>query len=269
MDYTLGFIGCGNMGSALAKAAARALPPEQIGVTGHNLEKAQALAAECGVRIADNRTLAGQSQYVVLAVKPQKMAQVLEELRPALAERETAPVLVTIAAGMTMQTICAMAGGAYPVIRLMPNTPAAIGEGMTLCCRNELTTQEQLDAFCKAMAYSGRLEMLPEGLIDAGSTISGCGPAFACLFAEALADGGVECGLPRGTAQVLAAQMLAGTAELILQTGTHPGVLKDQVCSPGGSTIAGVHALEEKGFRSACMDAVRAAYLRTRELGKA
>ena len=195
------------------------------------------------------------------------MAGLLQEIAPTLAARTDRFILVTMAAGLTMTDIQTMAGGDYPVIRIMPNTPVAIGEGVILY-DSTAVTEEEMAVFCDAMAHGGLLDRLPEHLIDAGSAVAGCGPAFADLFAEALADGGVANGLPRAKAQLYAAQMLKGAAALILESGQHPGQLKDAVCSPGGSTIAGVRALEQRAFRAAVMEAVDAAVKRTKELGK-
>ena len=192
----------------------------------------------------------------------------MEEIGPVLAGRKDRFVLVTMAAGLTMERIAAMAGGDYPVIRIMPNTPCAVGEGVILCDANERVTEEELTEFMDDMSGAGVVDRLEERLIDAGSAVSGCGPAFVCLLLEALADGGVACGLPRRKALLYAAQMVKGTAALQLATGEHPGAMKDAVCSPGGTTIAGVRALEERGFRSAAMDAVIAAVEKTKELGK-
>lgn len=166
-----------------------------------------------------------------------------------------------------METIQEMAGGHYPVIRLMPNTPAAIGKGMILYCSTK-THLDEMVTFLHMMKEAGRFDELPENLIDAGSAVAGCGPAFAYMMIEALSDGGVACGLPRTKAIEYAAQMLAGSAEMVLKTGEHPGTLKDAVCSPAGSTIQGVRALEERGFRSSLFEAVTAAYEKTKELGK-
>ncbi|MCD8146036.1 MAG: pyrroline-5-carboxylate reductase, partial [Clostridiales bacterium] len=168
---------------------------------------------------------------------------------------------------LTIARIREMAGGDYPVIRIMPNTPASIGEGMILYAA-EGVTEEERDRFLYNMAAAGRFDALPESLIDAGSAVSGCGPAFVYPFIEALADGAVACGLPRDKAQEYAAQTLVGAAKLVLESGQHPGALKDAVCSPGGSTIAGVRALEQRGFRSAATEAVVAAYEKTKALGK-
>ena len=157
--------------------------------------------------------------------------------------------------------------GNYPVIRIMPNTPAAIGEGMILYCAEGVETEEKT-AFVDVMQAAGSFDELSESLIDAGSAVSGCGPAFVYPFIEAMADGAVACGLPRAKAQRYAAQTLVGAAKLVLESGDHPGALKDAVCSPGGSTIQGVRALEQNGFRSAVVEAVIAAYEKTVALGK-
>ena len=266
--YTFGFIGAGNMGSALARAAVKNLAPEQILLSNRTAAKAEALAALLGCAAGDNAMVAENAQYIFLGVKPQMMAGLLEELEPVLARRTDPFVLVTMAAGLTMERIAAMAGGDYPVIRIMPNTPCAVGAGVVLYDANPRVTEEQLAFFTQTMAGAGLLDRLEERLIDAGSAVAGCGPAFLSLFLEALADGGVSCGLPRQKALVYAAKMAEGTARLMLETGQHPGVMKDAVCSPAGSTIAGVRALEEHGFRAAAMDAVIAAMERNRDLGK-
>lgn len=267
-DYIFSFIGTGNMGGALARAAARKLPPEAILLSNRTPEKAAALAEELKCGHAAPHRAAEQGKYIFLGVKPQMMGDLLAEIGPVLARRRDRFLLVTMAAGLTMERIAAMAGGDYPVIRIMPNTPCAVGEGVILCDANERVTEEELTEFMDDMSGAGVVDRLEERLIDAGSAVSGCGPAFVCLLLEALADGGVACGLPRRKALLYAAQMVRGTATLQLTTGEHPGAMKDAVCSPGGTTIAGVRALEERGFRSAAMDAVIAAVEKTKELGK-
>ena len=262
----LGFIGVGNMGGALARAARKSVPGKCIGLAGRTPERVKALAEELDCRASGGVGVAKWADYIFLGVKPQIMPKLLEELKPVLAERQEGFVLVTMAAGLTMARIQELAGGSYPVIRIMPNTPAAIGKGMILYTCGEGVTGENERIFLEAMAGAGRFSALPERLIDAGSAVSGCGPAFADLFLEALADGGVACGLPRDHALELAAQMLLGSAKLALRSGQHPGALKDAVCSPGGSTIQGVRTLERAGFRSAVMEAVIAAYEKTLEL---
>lgn len=256
---TFGFIGTGNMGGALARAARKGLPGDQIFLSNRTAEKARLLAEELGCRAADNDAVAENADFIFLGVKPQMMAELLADIGPILAKRQSRFILVTMAAGLSIARIQELAGGAYPVIRIMPNTPASIGEGMILYACGEDVTADEEQAFLDAMAGAGRLSPLPEKLMDAGSAVSGCGPAFVDLFIEALADGGVACGLPRAAALEYAAQMVAGSARLVLESGKHPGALKDAVCSPGGTTIQGVRVLEEAGFRGAVMDAVIAA----------
>ena len=268
MKYTFGFIGTGNMGGALARAAAKAMDPKNIYLANKPAAVAEALAAELGCSAVSAAEAAKNCGYIFLGVKPQMMAELLEEIAPVLAARTDEFILVSMAAGVAMADIRAMAGGNYPVIRIMPNTPVAVGQGVILYDTTENVTTEAVEGFCTGMKCAGLLDQLPEKLIDAGSAVTGCGPAFACLLMEALADGGVACGLPRAKALEYAAQMLLGTAALALESGRHPGQLKDAVCSPGGSTIAGVRALEQGGFRAAAMNAVEAAYHRTKELGK-
>lgn len=260
-----GFIGCGNMGGAIARAVCSAVGGEQVLLANKTRSKAEALAAKLHCKIGSNED-AAECDFVFLGVKPQMMADMLYGIRSVLAENRDV-VLVSMAAGLTTQRIREMAGGDYPVIRIMPNTPAAVGQGMIqYCTLDVMDTQEQ--AFLAAMAPAGRLDAIAEHLMDAASAVSGCGPAYACMFLEALADGGVACGLPRAKAIEYAAQMLLGTAQQVLDSGDHPGVLKDAVCSPGGSTIRGVLALEEHNFRSAVASAVLSACERNRDLSK-
>ena len=260
---TYGFIGTGSMGGAVAKAAAKAVGGGNLFLANRTPAKAEALAAELGGRACDNGTAARQD-YIFLGVKPQMMAGMLEGIRPVLRERmekgETF-TLVTMAASLTIEKIREMAGVEAPTVRIMPNLPVSIGKGVILYTASG--AEKTLPELLGALSPAGMLLPVEERLIDAGSAVAGCGPAFACLFIEALADGGVACGLPQVQAQTLALQMLAGTAELLLQTGQHPAALKDAVCSPGGTTIAGVHALEKGGFRAAAFDAVKAAYDKT------
>ena len=258
-----GFIGTGNMGGALARAARRRLEGEQILLANRTEAKTAALAKELGASISNNQTIAGNADYVFLGVKPQMMKDLLKELGPELLARRDRFVLVTMAAGLTIGDIQTMAGGEVPVLRIMPNTPCSIGEGMVLYAPGPGVTEAEVRTFLEAMDGAGRFSKIPENLMDAGSAVAGCGPAFVDLFIEALADGGVACGLPRAAAVEFAAQMAAGSARLILESGKHPGVLKDAVCSPGGTTIQGVRKLEEAGFRGAVMDAVIAAYEKT------
>ena len=263
---TLGFIGTGNMGGALARAACKSVPSDQVFLSNRTVEKARALAAELDCRVTDNEAIAQNADLIFLGVKPQYMAEVMAEICPILEARESRFLLVSMAAGLTIPRIRELAGKNYPVIRIMPNTPSAIGEGMVFYDCSENVTKAEEKVFLESLAGAGRLAPLADHLMDAGSAVAGCGPAFADLFIEALADGGVACGLPRALALESAAQMLIGTGRLMLETGRHPGELKDAVCSPGGATIQGIRALEEAGFRGAVMDAVIAAWEKSREM---
>ena len=263
-----GFIGTGNMGGALAKAAAKSLDPKNILLANKTFAKAQALAEQLGCKAVEAETVAREAELLFLGVKPHMMADLLSDLAPILASREKPFCLVSMAAGLTMADIQRMAGAEYPVIRIMPNTPVSVGQGVILYDKTKNLPQAMLEEFLWGMDQAGLLDPLPEKLMDAASAVAGCGPAFAALFMEALADGGVACGLPRAKAMEYAAKMLLGTAVLALESGQHPGALKDAVCSPGGSTIAGVRALEQGAFRAAAMNAVEAAFHRTKELGK-
>ena len=266
---TYGFIGTGNMGGALARAAAKVVENRRdLWLSNRTLAKAEALAQELGATATDNETIARECDYILLGVKPQLMGDTLASIAPILKERTAPFCLVSMAAGLTVARLQEMAGGDYPVIRILPNTAVAVGEGVTLWCCSENVSEEQKAGYMTLFSASGLLDEIPEGLIDAACAVAGCGGAFACLFMEALADGGVLCGLPRDKALRYAAQMLRGTAALALETGEHPAKMKDAICSPGGSTIAGVRALEEHGFRGAAQEAVIAAYRRTVELGK-
>ena len=252
-----GFIGCGNMGGAVARAVCRGAGASQVLLANRTAAKAEALAAELGCQAGGNARVARECGYIFLGVKPQMMAEMLDGIADILAARQTPFVLVSMAAGLSMARIRQMAGDAYPVIRIMPNTPVALGAGMV-----------QMAEFLQAMSPAGLLDPVEESQIDAASCVSGCGPAWAYQFVEALADGGVAAGLPRAKAQLYAAQMLLGSARMVLESGSHPGALKDAVCSPGGSTIQGVRLLEERAFRGAVTDAVLAAFDKTKEMGK-
>ena len=258
-----GFIGCGNMGGAIAKALARTTT--DFAITDRS-GKAIALAAEipCGYFSAEE--IASRCERIFLGVKPHMMKGVLEPLREILAEKK--PLLITMAAGLTMAQIEEFAGCELPVIRIMPNTPVAIGKGVIQYCCNDLVSRELRKDFLSDLRFAGVLDPLEERLIDAGSAISGSGPAYVYMFIEALADGAVACGIPRAKALEYAAATVIGAGEMVLATGQHPGALNDAVCSPGGSTIAGVRALENHGFRAAAMEAVIATCNRNKELGK-
>lgn len=268
MNYTFGFIGVGNMGGALAKAACRR-QPEQVVITNKTVDKAVALAEQLDCDLAmNNEAVARDSKFVFLGVKPNCMQQLLQSIAPTLENRRDKFVLVSMAAGLTTDTIIRMLGFEAPVIRIMPNTPVAIGMGVIPFCTKNVE-QEDVDELCDKMSAAGYFDPIEERLMDAAASLSGCGPAFVYQFIEALADGAVACGLPRQKAVEYAARTLQGSAGLVLESGKHSAQLKDEVCSPGGSTIAGVHALEKGGLRAAAMDAVLAACDKNAKLGKA
>ena len=264
----VGFIAVGNMGGTLAKIAIRNCGGQSVFVSSRTMEKARSFAEENGCIAMRSGALAERSNMIFLGVKPQKMAEVLEEIAPILKNRYDRFVLVTMAAGMTCEKITELVGGDYPVIRIMPNTPALVGQGVIPYCGNEKVTEDDYAALREALSGAGLVTELPETMIDAASALSGCGPAFVYIFIEALADAAVSCGLPRDTALEFAAQTVLGAGKMVLETGRHPGELKDAVCSPAGSTIEGVKALEDGAFRAAAQNAVLAAFKRAIELGQ-
>lgn len=263
-----GFIGCGNMGGALAKAISKACGEKEVLLSDKSSVKAQLLANELNCSYADNLAVASNAKFIFLGVKPQIMNEAIKSILPALKKRTDRFVLVSMAAGIEIQSILNMLQEDFPVIRIMPNTPVSVGKGMILYTANKNVFMDEISEFCDALKFAGRIDNIDEKLIDAASAVSGCGPAFVYLFAEAMADAAVECGLQRAKAIEYVSQTLSGAAELLLTSGKHPGVLKDEVCSPAGSTIAGVHTLEDGSFRGAVMSAIKASFNRTKELGK-
>lgn len=250
----IAFIGTGNMGGALARAASKE-KDNQIYLVNRHPEKAEILCREIGGEVMNREEAVRKAELIVLGVKPYALPELCTVLRPLLEEKELPFAVVSMAAGVSVAKLKEMLGD-YPIIRIMPNTPVAVGEGMILYTGDAET---QVEGFLHSMRFAGRFLRVEERLMNAGMAISGCGPAFVDLFVEALSDAGVASGLSRKEATVLAAQMVLGSAKLILESGRHPGELKDAVCSPGGTTIQGVRKLEEKGFRSAVIEAVIAA----------
>lgn len=262
MQYTFGLIGSGNMGGGIARAVRHAT--ESGLLADHHLAHAEKLAQELGFAAGTNEEVAKSCRYVYLGVKPHLIAGVLSEIAPLL--REDA-VVVSMAAGVTVAQIQGVVG-ARPVIRIMPNTPVSVGQGVVLFSASDEVAPEQLAEFLKLMHGAGGVYPIDESLIDAATAVSGCGPAFAYLMIDAMADGGVAGGLRREDAVRYAAQTLLGAAAMVLETGKHPDQLKNEVCSPGGSTIQGVRLLEQRAVRAALMDAVLAAYEKSAALGK-
>lgn len=265
MKKTIGFIGCGNMGAALARAVRKTVDGADLLLADLDVGKCEALAKELDAKVSSAEEIAETAFCIVLGVKPQGLEKTLAPLKAILADRKDPFFFVSMAAGTPIDRIAAYAGASYPTVRIMPNLPAAIGEGMILyALKNTCPTCEQF--FLSAFAKAGTLDEIPEGMMDAAAALSGCGPAFVALFAEALADGAVACGVSREKAQLYAEKTILGTAKYLLETGMHPAVLKDAVCSPGGTTIAGVEALENGSFRAATASAVTSAFEKTKKL---
>ena len=259
----IGFIGAGNMGGALAAAVTKT--DNKVSLCCARRENSEAIAARIGAEVATANEIANNCDIIFLGVKPHTLSAVADEIKASLSKRDSI-CLVSMAAGVTLSRLAEMFGN-LPIIRIMPNLAVAIGAGTILWCANA-AARERTDAFVESMSAAGTVSAIEESKIDAGSAISGCGPAFAYMFIDAMADGGVACGLTREAALEYASQVLIGAARMVQETGRHPAELKDEVCSPGGSTIAGVLALEDGAFRATVSSAVKASYKKTRELGK-
>ncbi len=263
----IGFIGVGNMGSAILSAVVKTVSPDSIYISDFDKEKIETFSKTLGVNASDNETIAGTCDYIFLGVKPQVMGDLLAALSPVLKARSTPFVLISMAAGVKFSAIFNMLSFNTSVIRIMPNLPVSVGEGMTLYSHHSVN-DECLHTFLDIMSKTGTLLPLDEELIDAGCSVSGCGPAFVCMVIDALASAGTKCGLSQKTADILALQTLLGTCTLLDKTNTSPDTLKKAVCSPGGSTIEGVKSLERDGLGEIISNAVSASYTRNVELGK-
>jgi pyrroline-5-carboxylate reductase len=261
-------VGAGNMGEALIKGlvAANVVPAKAVVASDARPERLAEIERQYGIRVATgNAEVVAGADVVILAVKPQIMAPVLGEIAPSVTARH---LLVSVAAGLPTAAIRAALGKPVRLIRVMPNTPALVLEGATAIARAEGLEPEDLDTAGAIFRAVGRVVVLDEGMLDAVTGLSGSGPAYVAMVIESLADGGVKMGLDRATAMTLATQTVLGAARLLAETGLHPGALKDMVSSPGGTTIAGVSALEEGGLRATLIRAVERATLRSRELGR-
>jgi len=259
------FIGCGNMGGAIARAVCKTTGPEGIYLANRSIEKAEALAAELSCRVcADNPSAARDADFIFLGVKPHQIVGVIAELNPVLSGSE---VIVSMAAGVSGHVMAEALEKSNPVVRILPNTPCGIGKGLVLIAPMENVPAGKLAELEKMLSGCGMFGRTDEEHAEAGMTVGGCTPAFTYMFIEALADGGVRAGIKREEAMLWAAQAVAGAAEMVLKSGKHPGRLKDEVCSPGGATIEGIRTLEINSFRGGVMDAVLVAAKRSAELG--
>ena len=272
MKKIISCIGSGNMGAALMKGAAALAGSGNIYYSDVDMSKAKAAAASLGAQVFQTNTEAVQKgDYVFLAVKPQVLSVVLEEIAPVVKERfgiRNAPVLVSMAPGWTIEKIQNSLNLKTPIARIMPNTPALISKGLVAMALSPEVSGDDAAELKKLLGASGTVDMVDEKYFDAVTGLSGSGPAFVYMFIEALSDGGVRAGLPRDKALLYAAQTVLGSAAMVLETRKHPGELKDMVTSPGGTTIAGVAALEKGCFRGTVISAVEAAWQRATELGK-
>ncbi len=254
------------MGSSLALAVIKTEGGENVRVCDALPDRASNVARKYGAVCASSDEIASLCDFIFLGVKPQMMRGLLEEIGPVLKKRSTPFVLVSMAAGVSLELIRQMCCLSCPIIRIMPNLPVSVGEGMILCATNGEVDEETKERFAYMMAQSGTLDFIDEKLIDAASAVSGCGPAFVAMFVEALADGAVACGISREKALEYAVRTLLGSAVMLTRDDAVPSKLKDAVCSPAGSTIEGVISLEKGAFRASVIEAVRSAYNKTAKL---
>ncbi len=266
VDKQIGFLGCGSMGQAMIQGMIQSnlVKPEQIAATALSDETIDFVDEEYGIHIStDNKKLAQESDILFLAVKPYIYQGVIQEIKSSIHEHT---VIVTVAAGITLDQVKESFGSQVKVIRSMPNTPSLVGAGMSVLCPNDFITEEDLHDVKELFESFGEAEVIEEHLMDAVPALSGSSPAFVYMFIEAMADTAVQQGFPRDKAYKLASQAVQGAAKMVLETGKHPGELKDAVCTPGGTTIEGVTALEQTGLRSSVIQAMTACTNKSKEL---
>lgn len=262
----IGFIGLGNMARAMIGGMLKdnIVAPEDILGSARTEATGERMKKEFGIGIRENnRQVAREAQVLILAVKPVFLPDVIEEIREDV---DDGKLIISIAAGKSLSWLAGEFKKDVKLIRCMPNTPALVGEGCTGICCNPLVTKEEKDFCLKLTESFGRANLVPERLMDAVGGVSGSSPAFIFLIIEAMADGAVLSGMPRKQAYEFAAQSVLGSAKMVLETGKHPGELKDMVCSPGGTTIEGIRVLEERGMRAAVMDAIEACVDKSKKL---
>lgn len=268
MNKTIGFIGCGNMAQAMIGGIIKSnlVSSEKVIASNPSDKNLNKVKEKYNILITDdNKEIAKFSDIVILAVKPYKYFEVIDEIKTYLKKDV---VIVTIAAGITLEHMSNALGDASKVIRTMPNTPALVGEGMSALCANKNVTKEELQEVVKVFESFGKVEILEEKLIDIVPAVSGSSPAYVYMFIEALGDGAVLQGMPREKAYKMAAQAVLGAAKMVLETGEHPGKLKDDVCSPGGTTIEAVYTLEKNNFRAAVISAMESCTDKAIKMGK-
>lgn len=268
MDGKVAFIGTGNMGTAMIKNLAKSgtIEPSKIFVFDIDREKLSVLAGETGANMSDTSIEAVENaDVIILAVKPNILKPVLNEIKYKLTDNK---IIVSVAVGVPIKFYKSIIGENKKVIRTMPNTPAMVGEGMTLISCGENITDKELDLVKGLFECLGKVEILDEKLMSEVTALTGSSPAYVFMFIEAMADAAVQSGIPRALSYRLASQAVLGSAKMVLETGKHPAELKDQVCSPAGTTIEAVAALEKNGFRNAVIEAMSECTRRAREIGK-
>lgn len=255
----IGFIGAGNMGYAMLKGALSSISPENVGVTDRSFDKAESIAQETGVRhFESNADCVKNCKYVVFSIKPQAYENVVDEIRKFV---DDSKIIISLAPNVSIEMLNGMFGKNVRVVRLMPNTPALVGEGMTGYCYDDALFNEEEKTFLADLFNSfGKAVKVSEKIMSAVVCASGSSPAYVFMFIEALADSVVKYGMSRDDAYTFVAQTVLGSAKMVLESGEHPGVLKDRVCSPGGTTIRAVEKLEECGLRNALFKATEACY---------
>lgn len=266
MNQKIGFIGCGNMAKAMIGGIIHTgiFKAEEIIASDALQTSLDAAKQSLGIAVTtDNLEVVKSSEIVVLSVKPQYYEAVITEIAPFVTDTQ---IIVTIAPGQTLERLNHLFGKSVKIIRTMPNTPALVGEGITGVCKNDHVTDEELSYVCKILSGFGQAEVISENLMDVVVSVSGSSPAYVFMFIEAMADAAVADGMPRQQAYKFAAQAVLGSAKMVLETGMHPAVLKDMVCSPAGTTIEAVRVLEEKGFRSSVFEAMKACTKKARGL---
>lgn len=262
------FIGLGNMGASLAKAVAKEVDAQDLLLVNRSPQKVQDFISQYGGTASELEQVFQEAEVIFLGVKPYQICPLLEEYKGILAQRSNL-LLVSMAAGLELEKMAAVVkNDRVGLIRIMPNTPVAIGQGVISLARSQAVTDQQVAKVNQLLSGAGALYEIEEKLMDPATAVAGCGPAFVYQMIEAMADAGVGLGLTREQALQMAAQTFQGASQMVLETGEHPARLRDTVCSPGGSTIAGVNRLEQVGLRGDIIAGVEAAYKRTQEMGQ-